>query len=323
MRAVVVDRFGEPDVLVTSDVGEPKPAAGQLLVDVRMAGVAYGDVIVRSGRYPLPLPWIPGLEVAGEVLATGSDADESLLGKTVVATTAGQEGGYAERATVTAAYTFPVPHGLALEAALAVFQAGALARGLLSAMRLQAADTVLITAAAGRIGSLLVQTAKSAGATVIGTASRHKLAAVTAFGADHAVDHGAAQWPDQVRELTNGHGATLVLDAVGGATAASALAATADGVGRIGLYGYASGAWPALDAHAIATRGLTLSGPLGMVIRKSDAEQRDDAGQALAAAARGELTPRIHARFPLERAADAHRELEARRSVGAIVLTNV
>lgn len=321
MRAVRVNRFGGPDVLVIEDVADPEPAAGQVLVEVCMAGVVYGDVIVRSGRHPLPLPWIPGLEVGGRVVAAGPDADESLLGKTVVATTVGQAGGYAERALATAAYTFLVPDGLALDVAVAVFQAGAVARGLLSAMRLSGDDTVLITAAAGRIGSLLVQSAKSAGATVIGAASREKLTAVAEFGADHAIDYGAAGWPDQVRELTGGHGADLVLDAVGGQTALRALAATADGAGRIGLYGFASGQWPVLDAQAIARRGLTVSGPLGVLIRKPDAGQRDDAEQVLAAAARGELTPRIHARFPLERAPDAHRELEGRRSVGAIVLT--
>src|SRR5436853_351069 len=113
----------------------------------------------------------------------------------------------------------------------------------------------------------------------------------------------------------------LALDVAVAVFQAGAVAATADGAGRIGLYGFASGQWPTLDAQAIATRGLTVSGPLGMLIRKPDAGQRNDAEQALAAAARGELTPRIHARFPLERAADAHRELEGRRSVGAIVLT--
>lgn len=320
MRAVKVDRFGDPDVLVVEDVADPEPATGQVLVEVRTAGVMYGDVIVRSGRYPLLLPWIPGVEVAGKVVAAGPGADESLLGQTVVATTAGQAGGYAERALATAAYTFPVPDGLALDAALAVFQAGALARGLLSAMRLSGDDTVLVTAAAGRIGSLLVQWARSAGATVIGAASPGKLTAVTEFGADHAIDYSVAAWPDQVRELTGGRGADLVLDAVGGETAESALAAAADGGGRIGLYGFASGQWPALDPQTLSRRGLTVSGPLGVVFRKPEAEQRDDARQALAAAARGELVPRIHARFPLERAADAHRELEGRRSVGAIVL---
>jgi NADPH2:quinone reductase len=260
--------------------------------------------------------------VAGRVVAIGQGVDESLLGKTVVATTVGQAGGYAERALATAAYTFPVPDELELDVALAVFQAGAVARGMLSVMRLSGDDTVLITAAAGRIGSLLVQSAKSQGATVIGAASREKLTAVTEFGADHAIDYGAADWPDQVREVTGGRGADLVLDAVGGQTATRAQAAAADGAGRIGLYGFASGQWPTLDAQTLGRRGLTVSGPLGMLFRKSDAEQRDDAEQALVAAARGELTPRIHAHFPLERAADAHRELEGRRSIGAIVLTS-
>jgi NADPH:quinone reductase len=321
MRAVVVDQFGGPEVLAVREVDDPKPAEGQVLVDVQLAGVGYGDVMVRSGVYPLPLPWVPGIEVAGRVAAAGPGADESLVGTTVVATTSGQAGGYSERAAATVAYTFPVPDGLALDVALAVFQAGALARGLLSAMRLSAGDTVLITAAAGRVGSLLVQTAKAAGAMVIGAASRDKLPAVADFGADHQVDYTLPGWPDRVRALTGGRGATLVLDAVGGETAASALAAAADGAGRVGLYGYASGSWPALDVQAIARRGLTLSGPLGMVIRKPDAEQRADAEQALTAAARGDLTPRIHARYPLGQAWAAHRELEQRRSVGAVVLT--
>ena len=318
MRAIRVHEFGAPEVLVPVTVDEPVPAAGQVLVDVDLAGVAYGDVIVRSGRYPLPLPWIPGLEVGGRVAAVGPDVDQSLVGRRVVATTAGQAGGYAERAVAPAAYTFPVPDGLALDAALAVFQAGAIAGGLLSVMGLSAADTVLITAAAGRIGSLLVQSAKAAGATVVGAASRDKLAAVTSFGADHAVDYGVPGWSDRVRELTGG--ATLVLDAVGGRTAASAVAAAADGHGRIGLYGYASGEWPPLDAETVMRRGLTVSGALGRVIRKPDAAQRADAEHALAAAARGDLTPRVHAHLPLADAAAAHRELDDRRSVGAVVL---
>lgn len=321
MQAIRVDEFGGPDVLALEDVADPVPGAGQVVVDVRVAGISYGDVIVRSGRYPRPLPWTPGLEVGGKVVAIGPDVDRSLLGETVVACTVGQAGGYAEKALAMAPYTFRVPDGLALDLALTVFQAGAVARGLLSAMRLDPDDTVLITAAAGRIGSLLVQLAKAAGATVIGAAGSQKLEAVRKFGADHAVDYGTAAWPDEVRGLTDGRGATLVLDAVGGEIATSAIAATADGTGRIGLYGYASGTWPELDPHAIATRGLTISGPLGTVIRKSDADQRGDSEGALAAAAAGDLLPQIDARFPLEDAAAAHRKIEARESVGAIVLT--
>ncbi|MFF3573477.1 zinc-binding dehydrogenase [Nocardia jiangxiensis] len=321
MRAVQVTRFGGPEVLTVDDVADPTPDAGQILVEVDLAGVAYGDVIVRSGRYPLPLPWTPGLEVGGRVIAVGSDVDRDLIGRTVVATTVGQRGGYAERAIVSADYAFPLPDGLPLDIALTVFQAGAVARGLLAEMRVGSSDTVLITAAAGRIGSLLIQLAKSAGATVIGAASGEKSAAVMDFGADRALDYGLAEWPGQVRELTGGRGVDVVLDAIGGDTAEQALTAVADGGGRIGLYGFASGRWPDLDARTLASRGLTVSGPLGAVIRKSDAEQRDDAAQALAAAARGELTPRIHARFPLVQAAAAHREIEQCHSIGAVLIT--
>ncbi len=320
MRAVRVTEFGDPEVLVLSDIADPEPAAGQVLVEVDRAGVAFGDVIVRSGRYRLPLPWIPGLEVGGRVVALGSGADPALLGRSVVATTVGRAGGYAERAVAPAEYTFPVPDGLDLEVALAVFQSGALARGLLSAMSVTSTDTVLITAAAGRIGSLLVQTAKAAGARVIGVASAAKTTAVAGFGADHALDYESGDWGSRVRALTGGRGVDLVLDAVGGEVAAQAISAAADG-GRIGLYGFASGDWAPLDAPTVSQRGLTVRGALGVVIRKSDAEQRADAEQALAAAARGELIPRIHARVPLSAAAAAHRELEQRRSVGAVMLT--
>jgi NADPH2:quinone reductase len=322
MRAVRVYEFGDPDVLtVEDDVPVPEPPEGDVLIAVEEIGVGYGDVIVRSGAYPLPLPWIPGVEVGGRVVRLGPGVDASLLNRLVVATTAGQCGGYAEYAVAPAAWTFPLPDGLATGTALTVFQAGALAHGLLTAMHVRAHDTVLITAAAGRVGSLLVQEAKAMGCVVVGAAGGAKAGAVRDFGADHAVDYHDADWSDQVRARTGGRGPDVVLDGVGGAVAAQAMAAVADGGGRIGLYGYASGEWPALDAQAVIRRGLTVVGPLGIVLRKSEAEKHDDAEHALARAAEGTLRPRIHARLALERAAEAHRLLESRSTVGAVVLT--
>ncbi|GLY80937.1 zinc-binding dehydrogenase [Actinoallomurus iriomotensis] len=319
MRVVRVREFGTPEVLRVEEMPEPEPGAGQVVVAVETAGVGYGDVIVRSGGYPFPLPYVPGLEVGGQVVAVGPGTDRSLLGRRVVATTVGNTGGYGERALAPAAWTFPVPNELALPVALAVFQAGAVASGMLAAMRVRDGETVLITAAAGRIGSLLVQLAKAAGATVIGAAGADKAAAVEDFGADHAVDYGAGDWPDRVRALSGG-GVDVVLDAIGGEIGAQALEAAADGRGRFGIYGFASGAWLPLDAQVLARRGLTVAGPLGAVFAKPDAEQRDDAERALAAAADGRLRPRIHATYPLDRAADAHAEIERRRSVGAVLL---
>lgn len=320
MRVIGIRAFGPPEVLGVDEMPEPEPAAGQAVVAVEAASVIYGDVIVRSGRYPVPLPYVPGIEVGGEVVAVGPGTDRSPLGRRVVATTVGNSGGYAERALVPVAWTFPVPDEMPLATALAVFQAGAVASGMLAAMRVRDGETVLVTAAAGRIGSLLVQLAKAGGATVIGAAAAGKLAAVEDFGADHTVDYGAEDWPDRVRELSGG-GVDVVLDAVGGDVATEALRAAADGRGRFGLYGFASGAWLPLDAQVIAQRGLTVAGPLGIVFAKPDAEQRADAEHALAAAADGRLRPRIHATYPLDRAADAHAEIEKRRSVGAVLLT--
>lgn len=151
----------------------------------------------------------------------------------------GNAGGYAERATARAADVFPVPAGPELAHAVAVFQAGAVAAGLLSAMRVAAGESVLVTAAAGRIGSLVVQLARAAGAQpVIGAAGGPaKTAETRELGADVAVDLIEQDWPEQVRRATGNRGATVVLDAVGGEMGAQALDAAADAGGRVGVHG--------------------------------------------------------------------------------------
>ncbi|MFI0899423.1 zinc-binding dehydrogenase [Streptomyces sp. NPDC020983] len=322
MRVVQVRRTGAPDVMRVEEAAEPRPGPGEVLVAVERAGVLYGDVLLRSGAYPRPLPYVPGLEVGGRVVALGPRVDPALLGTRVVATTVGSAGGYAERAVARAADVYPVPAGLALDHAVAVFQAGAVAVGLLSAMRVAAGESVLVTAAAGRIGSLLVQLARAAGAEpVVGAAGGPaKTAAARELGAHAAVDYDRQDWPEQVRKATGGRGAAVVLDAVGGTIGAQALEAAADAGGRVGIYGFTSGTWTALDTMTLARRGLTVTGPLGITFAKPAAQQRADAEQALAAAAAGRLVPRIHAVRPLEEAAGAHAELAARHSVGALLL---
>jgi NADPH2:quinone reductase len=315
MRVVRVREFGPPQVMRIEEAEAPRPSAGQVVVAVEMAGVIYGETIVRSGRYPLPLPYEPGIEVGGRVVEAGPDVDPSLIGRQVVATTVGNTGGYAEAALAEIGNVYPVPDGLPLERAIPVFQAGAVATGILSAMRVRAGETVLITAAAGRIGSLLVQLAKAAGAAhVIGAAGGpDKLAAAEEFGADVTVDYGKPEWVSEVMTATGGRGADVVLDAIGGGIGEQALRAAADGSGRFGVYGFASGTWIPLDAGRLAQRGLS-------VIAKPLAEQRADAEQVLDAAAAGALVSRVHAAYPLERACDAHTDLELRRTIGALLL---
>ncbi|WP_194916650.1 zinc-binding dehydrogenase [Catenulispora rubra] len=322
MRVVRVREFGPPAVLRVEEEAEARPGPGQVLVRAELAGVIYGETVVRSGQYPLPLPWIPGTEVGGRVEAVGAGADEELLGRRVVATTLGNVGGYAEYALAKTGNVLPVPDGLAMHSAVAVFQAGAISIGILEAVGFLPGETVLVTAAAGRIGSLLVQLAKTVGAkTVIGAVgSAAKLAAAGDFGADVAVDYSESDWTARVQEATGGRGADVVLDAVGGSVGRQALNAAAYGTGRIGIYGFASGSPTSFDAMKITRRGLSVMGALGKTFAKPAADRRAYAEEALASAAAGRLVPRIHGVFPFERAPDAHTELDERRNIGAVLL---
>jgi NADPH:quinone reductase len=325
VKAILVQEAGPADVLRPAEIEEPAPGAGEALVAVEVVGVPFGDTIVRSGRYPTTFPYVPGIEVGGRIAAVGPGVDKFLLGRRVVATTVGNVGGYAELARVNVADVVDVPAGLPLEQAVAVFQAGALAIGLLGAMRVGADDSLLVTAAAGRVGSLLTQlaaaTTSSGSGLVIGAArGPDKLAAITQDGAAMAVDYSHDRWVEQVRSATAGTGADIVLDAVGGVIGAQALEATAAGHGRLGIYGYSSGAWPRFDIGQLARRGITVTGPLGIMWARPLAEQRQDPGLALNAAATGRLVPRIWRSYPLTDAARAHTDLETRTSTGAVVL---
>jgi len=322
MRVVRVHEPGPPAVLKAEEADAPRPGPRQVVVSVERATVIYGDVLLRAGRYPHPMPYVPGFEIGGRVVAAGPEADPALVGQRVVATTPGQSGGYAESALADVTALHPVPDGLAVDRALAVFQAGALAVGILSAIRFRPGDTVLVTAAAGRIGSMLVQLAGAGGAAqVIGAAGGpEKLAAAREFGADAAVDYRHDGWVDEVKDLTAGRGADVVLDAVGGTIGTQALAATADGSGRFGPYGFTSGSWTPLDTFEVGRRGLTVTGVLGITFAKPAAELRADTEEALKAVGEGRLVPRVHAAYPLAEAARAHADLEERRTIGAVLL---
>jgi NADPH2:quinone reductase len=321
MRIVRVREFGPPEVMRIEETEPPRPSTGQLLVEVEMAGATFAETIVRSGRFPLPLPYEPGLEVGGRVVGAGPGTDRSLIGQRVVGTTLGNTGGYAELALVESHNLFQVPNGLPLERAVPVFQAGAVGLGVLAAMRVADGETVLVTAAAGRIGSLLVQLAKAARARVIAAASGpEKLAVATAAGADVVVDYADSEWVAETMSATEGRGVDVVLDAIGGRIGEQALQCVSVG-GRFGVYGFASGTWVPVDARLVAERGLSLVGPLGITFAKPVSEQRADVERALHAAADGTLHPRVHATYALEQASDAHTDLEQRRTIGALLLT--
>ena len=324
MHAIRLHAFGPAENLRYEQVDDPRPGPGQARIAVAAAGVHLIDTVLRTGRamgpLPLPeLPTIPGREVAGVVDALGPEVDEQWLGRRVVAHLGPASGGYAELAVRDIGALHAVPDGVPDDAAVAMIGTGRTALAVLEVAQLGAADVVLVTAAAGGLGSLLVQAARNAGATVVGVAGGpDKVRRVSELGAAVAVDYSAPGWSDAVREGLDGRDITVALDGVGGALGRGALELLAVG-GRLILFGFASGAPTELSAGDLYARGLTVSAAIGPRIAQRPGGVRDLEERALAAAADGRLVPLVQ-RFALAQAAAAHAAIEARATVGKTVL---
>ncbi|MEV4117341.1 zinc-binding dehydrogenase [Micromonospora sp. NPDC049645] len=315
MRAIWLREFGGPEVLVLGAAPDPTPGPGQVLIDVAHANITFVETQLRSGRpgpFRVTPPLILGNGVGGVITAVGPDVDPALIGQRVVSATGGS-GGYAERAAVDASVPIVVPAGLALDEAVALLADGRTATMLIEAVGVRAGDRVLVEAAAGGVGSLLVQLAARAGARVIGAAGGpRKVELLPGLGAALAVDYLRPEWADRVRAAVGG--VDVVLDGVGGSMALAAFELLAPG-GRMVSFGLASGDWSPVSAETAAARGVTLVRP-----DVPPARLRAYTEQALADAAAGRLRPLIGQRFPLERAADAHAAIEARATVGKTLL---
>ncbi|KWX01898.1 Quinone oxidoreductase [Carbonactinospora thermoautotrophica] len=255
---------------------------------------------------------IPGNGVGGVVTAVGAAADEGLVGKRVVSSTGGS-GGYAERVAVDAGGVFEVPDGLDLDAAVALLADGRTAMMLIRAAGLRGGERVLVEAAAGGVGTLLVQLARAAGAKVVAAAGGpRKVELARDLGADVAVDYRQPDWTERVGEAVGG--VDVVFDEVGGDIGRSAFELLDRG-GRMLSYGLASGEWAGISDEAAAARGVTLVRPAA-----SPEEIRAFTESALAEAAAGRLRPVIGQWFPLDRAADAHAAIQSRATVGRTLL---
>ncbi|MFI6299996.1 zinc-binding dehydrogenase [Nonomuraea sp. NPDC050790] len=315
MRAVVMEEFGGPEVLRIHQVEDPVPGPGQVLVAVAYASITFVETQVRSGDGPFgrpELPRVPGNGVGGRIVAAGPDVDPALLGTVVVATTGGQ-GGYAELALARVEDAVPVPAGLELRDAVALLADGRTALLLHRQAEIKPGDRVLVEAAGGGVGSLLVQLAAAADAHVIGAArGTGKAELVTSLGAASYVDYSRPDWLDRVMAATGGVGLDLVFDGVGGRIGTQAIGALREG-GRVSIYGMASGADAELDeARSIEVIGLTAA--------PSPAQTRALIVDALNLAAEGKLRPIIGQTFPLESAAAAHRAIESRTTTGKTLL---
>jgi NADPH2:quinone reductase len=320
MKAIVVQSCGGPEVLVYREAETPAPKAGEALVKLEAIGVNYIDVYHRTGLYRLPLPFIPGMEGAGVVEAVGPGVSEVAAGDRVAY--AMTPGAYAERAVVPAARLVKVPEGMGLRAAAAAMLQGMTAHYLTtSTYPLRGGETALVHAAAGGVGLLLIQMAKRIGARVIGTVSTAAKAELArGAGADEVILYTQQDFEAETRRLTDGRGVQVVYDSVGRATFLKSLNALAPR-GMLALYGQSSGPVEAFDPALLAQKGsLFLTRPSLAQYAATREELSWRAGEVLSWIQAGQLQLRIEHTFPLAEAAEAHRQLEERKTTGKVLL---
>jgi NADPH2:quinone reductase len=320
IQSVTVTRNGGPEVLALEEreLGDPGP--GQVRIGVRASGVNYIDVYFRTGVYPRPVPYVAGLEGAGEVEAVASDVRGLAVGDRVAWWSV--PGSYASGVIAPAASVVRVSDGVSDAVAAAAMLQGMTAHYLVHGVReTKRGDLALVHAAAGGTGLLIVQMLKAAGATVIGTCSTaEKEALVRGAGADHVIRYTETDFAPALREWTSGRGADVVYDSVGKTTFDGSLASLRPR-GLLVLFGQSSGVVPPFDLGRLNTMGsLFVTRPTLANYTQDRAELELRAGAVFGAIAEGRLDVRIGAEFPLARAADAHRALEGRVTTGKVLL---
>ena len=258
MHVAKVERFGGPEVLMAAEMPDPVAGPGQVVVRVTAADVLSVETVVRRGEgggyFPVKPPYVPGGAVAGQVISVANGVEPSWIGQRVVAGMAG--GGYAQQAIALVADLVPIPDGLGMDEAVALFHDGRTALGLLEATGAHAGESVLVTAAAGGLGILLVQRARSSGAHVVAAArGQAKLRLVRDLGAETVVDYSEPDWTSRVREATGGTGPDVVCDGAGGQIGRAAFEITRPG-GRFSAHGTASGAFADVDPKEAERRGI-------------------------------------------------------------------
>ncbi len=319
MRAIVVRRFGEPDVLAMEEVDGVAPGPGELGVELRAIGVNFADTERRRAVYDVPaLPWIPGHEASGTVTSLGQGVDAALLGKHVSFWSPRSTGGYAQQAVVPVEHVFVFPETVDFQVSAALPLQGLTAYGVLHhAARLTRGETVFIHAAAGGVGLLAVQLACSLGARVLGTASSAaKRAAATAVGAI-MLEPGTGL-VERVFALTQGRGVDVVIDSVGKDTQSQSVGMLAP-FGRLVFFGEASGAPQPVVVERLYPRSLSVGAfMVDPALSPSLFAQARD--RLVEGVVNGSLQLTVAPPIPLSQAAEAHRMLESRSVVGKVVL---
>lgn len=319
MKAIRVHELGGPEVLRYEEVPVPEPHAGQALVKIETIGLNYVDCNFRIGAYTAALPFTPGMEAAGTVAATGSGVVDIRAGDRVVY--APHMGAYAEYAVVPAERLVPIPEGMDARTAAAALLQGMTAHYLATGTYpLKRGDTALIHAAAGGVGSLLIQIAKMRGVRVFGTVSTAEKAQLArAAGADEVILYTDQDFAAEVMRLTNGKGVNVVYDSVGKTTFDQSLKCLALR-GVLALFGQSSGPVPPVDPLRLWKNSVYLTRPALADYTGERTELLERAHDVLEWVRSGKLQLRISHVFPLREAPEAHRLLQARKTTGKVLL---
>ena len=327
MKVAQISRFGGPEVFEIVEFPTPKPGSGQILVQTRAIGVNFAETLMRMDRYAVtpPLPAVLGSEAAGVVAGLGSGVEDFAIGQRVAAPlfAAGVAfGGYAEYVVIDAGLAAALPDEVSFEQATALMIQGLTAL-YLTRKTPPEGKTVMVSAAAGGVGSILTQLAKRAGArTVIAAASTaKKLSFSRSLGADAGVNYSQSDWVEQLRAATGGAGPDIIYESVGGAVTAASLDALA-ALGQIVIYGalnIQSFQLGAPELLGLIFKNQSLTG-FAFVPLLTPASLRAGLAELFDLVARGELVVTIGGTYPLDRAFDAHRALEGRGSIGKLVL---
>jgi NADPH2:quinone reductase len=322
MRAVVVDRLMEPQDLRVAETAEPELYPGGLAVDVKAAGCNFFDILMAAGRYQVkpPMPFVPGAELAGVVSAIGAEVDDFRIGDRVLAST--PLGAFAEQAVVSARTAWRMPAGMTFEegAAFPIVYPTSYAALVLRA-GLRPGETLLVHAAAGGVGLAAVQIGKALGARVIATAGgADKLAIAREAGADVGIDYRDDGWVEGVRQETQGRGADVIYDPVGGDVLDRSLKCIAWN-GRLLVIGFASGRIPEIKANRILLKNVAVVGLHWGAYAVHEPARVPEVFDALFRLYEsGAIRPVIGGRYPLDRIAEALRALGSRRTHGKIVV---
>jgi NADPH:quinone reductase len=327
VKAICVHELGAPEVLRYEEISDPQPSKDEALVRIEAAGVNFLDVYYRSGfhwggHHRRPVPYVPGAEAAGTVVAVGSEVDSVKIGDRVAYGISNGYGSYAELYSVPDWHLFKLPPSVGFSTAAAVMLQGMTAHYLThSTYPVKPNNTVLIHAAAGGTGLLLVQIAKMLGARIIGTVSTEEKAELARrAGADATIDYTRQDFAVEVKKLTDGRGVDVVYDSVGKETYEKSMDSLAP-LGMLVIFGQASGPVPPFDTAVLNAKGsLSLARPslTHNVTTRADVSWR--AGDLFRWIEADKLDVRICKKFSLAAADDAHREIESRRSTGKILL---